>query len=59
MTCETCGADTYPAPDDSPAAGFRLCEGCDGPTDACTCADDTECELLALEAAGWTPEDDR
>lgn len=39
MTVCPCGRDTYPAPDDDPAAGLDLCEGCDQPTDACTCDD--------------------
>lgn len=40
MSVCTCGRDTYPAPDDDPAAGLDLCEGCDQPADACTCGDE-------------------
>jgi hypothetical protein len=37
-----CGRDSYPAPDDDPAAGLWLCVGCNQPTDACTCDEDED-----------------
>jgi hypothetical protein len=37
MTCEICERDSYFEDEDVTLAGIPLCEGCDLPTDACTC----------------------
>lgn len=37
MICEVCGADAYYSNEDENLEGVPLCEGCDTPTDACTC----------------------
>lgn len=39
VICEVCGRDTYPGEDVDGLnwTGLDICEGCDQPSDTCTC----------------------